>query len=307
MKILYLTDSYGNKVNGIKLSLFNELRNSGINITKRTIHSYANNIICGKSLIQLIKKEKYTHVFVAHTWASFYGCTLRDLNAMGVVMVGFGFSDPYDWNPQKLTQYNVYVTNSSFIYQKFSNNNTLVYFPNCCDLNFHKIIKKEKTTDILIIGRGKHQRLSNENYRIEMVRSLLKANLSIKIFGNNWGDIPVNSSIIGEQFIIEINNAKVGIDLQETNSPIARRSFEFPACGTPIITRARDEVAYLFGTDGMLTYKNKYELIKLTNRLLYDKVFYDHWKKKLVAHITNNHSIVNRVSNLLWSLEFYNT
>jgi len=295
-KILYLTDSYARKVAGIKVSLFNEMQSRGFKIVEQNIHTAGTNRIDGRRLLRDLHKGNFTHLWVAHTWVEYVGCTLADINKLKVPVLGFGFSDPYDWNPSRLNQYNVYATHSRKLADKIKAKSTC-YFTTCCDLSFHKDLKLPRTTDVLFIGCGLHPRFKNRKRRIPMMQAILKRFPNTKIFGKSWPGIATGKPIFGEKFLHEINSAKVGIDIEEGFSPLAHRNFEFPACGTPIITLRRPDVVRLGGNFPM--YAKLEDMVTWIGRMLDDNEYYQTCKQTMYNEVTKNHTIKNRVDGLL--------
>lgn len=299
-KILYLTDSYAQNVCGVKFSIQNELRKRKFIIVPSNVHTAGTNKIDGKKLLATLKKEDYTHLWVAHTWVSYVGCTLADINKLNVKVLGFGFSDPYGWDVERLKQYNLYATSSV----KLAHNIDVIPitpFITSCDLDFHKDLHVAKPTDVLFIGCGIHPRFKDSIYRLKMINQLRKEFSSVKVFGSKWSDVSASGPIHGQQFLDEINKAKVGIDLEELESPLAHRNFEFPACGTPIITRARYDTQQVFGKDTMPLYDGIDNLIAWINRMLkdYPKGYYQECKTGTYNLSRSKHTIKNRIDGLL--------
>jgi len=298
-KILYLTDSYAQQVAGIKISIFNEIKRRGYNITKANIHSAGKGKIDGKNLLVDLRREKYTHLWVAHTWVSYAGCTLADINKAKVKVLGFGFSDPYRWKDSKLNLYNHYATHSRILADKVKKK-PILYLPNSCDLSFHKDLKLPKSTDVLFIGCGVHPQFKDKNYRIKLMKVIQRVFPNTKVFGRHWPGIKSNPPITGDKFLKEINKAKIGLDLEQLNSPLAHRNFEFPACGVPIITRKRYDVFDAF-TDkqDVLLYDNIKDLVSTIKKLLANDKYYSEYKKRMYKSVIENHTIKNRMDKLL--------
>jgi hypothetical protein len=301
-KILYLKDSYAQSVAGVKISLLNEMRKRGYTLDPQDVHSAGPNKINGKKLLRDLKRGGYTHLWVAHTWVQYAGCTLADINKLGVKVLGFGFSDPYGWDKKRLSQYNYYATHSiklSRIIKKIPT----VQFTTSCDLSFHKDLNLSRTTDVLFIGSGVHPRFKNRNYRVEVIKQIRKRFPNTKVFGKNWPGVSSGLPISGNKFLEEINKAKVGIDIEEPDSPIAHRNFEFPACGTPIITRSRPETGLIFKNKIMPVYRDLDGLISWIARMLFElnikDGYYQKFKTGMYDYVRKNHTIKNRVDVLL--------
>lgn len=302
MKILYLSDDYAKDVCGTKTSIFKEMKNRDYNIVYDTIHSAGKNTIDGKKLIDKLKKEKFTDLWISHTWVIYKGCTLREINDLGVKVLGFGFSDPYAWKAAKLNQYNTYSTNCLSTYHSVKKIVPCVYFPTACDLSFHKRhAASTKTTDILIFGVGKHSRFKPREYRIKIVQQLMKdfPGKKIKIFGRNWGPIKTLGHLGGVQFIDEINHAKISVDLQQEHAPLAHRMFESMACGTYTITCKRPEVDTILPGDLIGKYVSYVDLKNKIQILLNTDSAREESAKLMYENTIKNHSMINRIDNLL--------
>lgn len=301
-KILYLSDTYAQDVQGTKISIFNEMKKRGFDITFKNIHSSGQNKINGKDLLDTLHKEKYTDLWLAHTWCMYTGCTLQDINKLGVNVLGFGFSDPYAWDGSKLKMYNTYSTNHLGTFRRFRNRFSMLYVPTACDVVYHKDLGVERTTDILIYGRGIHVRFKPNTYRLIIVKKLLEEfkNYNIKIFGTKWEKIPHKSTIGGSDFLMEINKAKISVDLQQGWAPLAHRMFECMACGTPVITRRRTEVRKLLPTDNeILVYTDYKSLAIKINEILKNDTLRDRLRRSMKINTRKKHNISNRIDRLL--------
>lgn len=306
MRILYLSDSYAQKVQGTKISIFQEIKRRGIQIKFENIHSAGRNKIDGAWLLKTLRRGKYTALWISHTWSRYVGCTLADINSIGVQVLGFGFSDPYGWDRAKLKMYNVYSTNHLQTFNQLKNKFPMVYMPTACDTSFHVDQGTPRTTDILIYGCGTHPRFKPNTYRLSMVRALTRKfkGANIHVFGRKWGNIQHKPPILGSTFLKEINQAKVSIDLQQAHAPLAHRMFECMACGTPVITRKRSEVRTLLPTDNeIMVYTDLKSLATQVQRLLSDKVYRNTLRKRMYENTRNSHNITNRVDTLLAGLK----
>lgn len=298
VKILYLADSYASTVAGVKISLFKEMRRRGFSIDFDTVHSGGRNVIDGQKLLNKLKKGSYTDLWVAHTWVSYNGCSLADINKLGVKVLGFGFSDPYGWNNSRLNQYNFYATHSARLAKKIKTK-PVTYFTTSCDLSFHKKVVVPKTTDVLFIGCGIHPQFKDKYYRLGMITKLRKI-FRVKICGKNWGKVGASLPVFGNKFLREIHKAKIGLDLQEQRAPLAHRLFEFPACGVPIITRNRYDVSSVFNVGkNMLVYNTVEDLIRTIRMLLTNTKRHAEYTNTSYMNSITNHTIKQRVSKLL--------
>lgn len=308
-KILYLSDGYAKKVRGTKSSIFHEMRNRGYNITFQTVHSKRRNNIDGVKLLRQISSQGYTWIWVAHTWVRFVGCTLEDINQAGAQVLGFGFSDPYRWNPAKLDQYNYYASNyiqtSEHLRQE---GKPVTAFCTAGDQAFHRDLGLNRDIDVLIFGLGEHPQFKPRDYRIQLVQQLMQAlpDLTFRIHGNRWGRIAhqTQGQIVGREFLQTINRAKVSLDLQQPHAPLAHRMFECMMCGTPVITRDREEVRRMFrGSDLPGLYTSFEDLVAGIQKTLGSD--WNALSQRVRAHSLQKHNISHRVDSLLsWLSNF---
>jgi len=291
MKIIYFSDNYAYDVMGTKRSIAEEVSKRGYNvlvIDKKQINK----------ILDIIKLHNPDQVWLVHSWLSIPK-NLR--KRVKIPVIGFGFSDPYDFNLDRLKDLNMYITNNYDCYLNCKNSLPTHYNPTACDLSFHKNLNLKKDIDISLIGVAHHKRFKNPNERIDIINKLKKdfPNYKIECYGNGWS----NPSISGQKFLEVINRSKIGLDIQDIFSPLAHRMFEYIACGTPIITRNRPEIFKIFNDHEILTYNNyehlKYQLHYYLNNL------------ELLNIITKNgyikcreqNDITNRVDKIL---EFIN-
>lgn len=302
MKILYLSDTYAQKVRGTKISIFKEMKKRGVKITFENIHSAGNNKIDGTRLLKTLQTGGYTHLWVSHTWSSYVGCTLAEINRIGVQVLGFGFSDPYGWKGSKLKMYNIYSTNHLETFNKLKNKFKVIYMPTACDVAFHTDLEIPRTTDILVYGCGIHPRFKPNTYRLSMMKALMRTfkGATIKVFGRRWKNIKHKPPIMGKAFLNEINRAKVSIDLQQDWAPLAHRMFECMACGTPVLTRKRGEVRKLLPTDNeIMVYTDFKSLAAQVQMLLDDETRRNALRKSMYDNTRRHHNIDNRIDVLL--------
>lgn len=308
MKILYLSDNYAAHVAGTKISLFNEMKKRNFDIVWKDVHSAGPNKTNGKELLEVLRTGKFTDLWISHTWTEFIGCNLAQINHLGVKVLGFGFSDPYEWDVTKLKQYNFYATNHIDTLYSIKKSIPTHYFPTACNPLFHRRLGLPKTTDILIFGQGEHARFSPPKYRIQVVSELIKTypSLKIKVFGRNWAPVAHQPDIEGKDFLEEINKAKMSLDLQQPHAPLAHRMFECMASGTLAITRDRPEVRRTFdiSTDA-LYYTDIIDLKKKITNLLTDAAARDRLADVMYTKVREHHSIANRVDDLLQFLREY--
>jgi len=292
MKLLYITDHYAEDVCGTKISIFRELKRNGINAD---IYKFKK-VINVDYVVDKIKINKYTHVWIAHSWPVFNRVyNLKEINSLNAIVILSGFSDPNNWNQNKFDLCNIYTTNSKYIYNLYPEK--AYYFPTACDLNFHKNLHTDRPVDILVYGKGRHPFFNPEDYRQCVVRKLIHdfPYLKFLIFGTTWDDIKCEPPKTGYDFIKAINQSKIGLDLEQDKSPPAHRVFELMSCGTVAITKERDELNLLFPTKDNIIYYNTYDDI-VTN--IYDLLYNDKYKNISLIMEDNTckyHSIRNRV------------
>lgn len=253
MKILYLTDNYTYSNYGIKRSLFEAIQDIGWEIIWIDI-KHLNN------LLSLIEEHNPQQVWCAHS-------NLRlkpEIKAqIKIPIIGFGFSDPYYFSQDRFNSYTAYVTNHYETYQKFQKKIIMHYMPTSCDLKFHKKLDIEKDLGITFIGLANHPRFKKSNERIELVNEIRDQGIKISTFGHGWPKHKDSYDYItGEEFRQVINRSILGLDLQETFSPLSHRMFEYPACGVPVITRERPELFKHFEKDDeIFTYVDNKDLV----------------------------------------------
>lgn len=301
MKILYLSDSYTENVFGTKVSLYKELCSRRIDVVWSNIHSAGTNTIDGKWLLQQLRDGHFTDLWVVHSWVRFNNIRRDELKDLGIKVLGFGFSDPYRWKPEKLSWYDAYATNHYDTYLSLQKHMPVCYFPTACDTRFHINLNYRKTADIIMFGAGIYPEFSPETYRIDMLRSIIKNCSGIKImtFGIGWGDLPCRGELYGKNFIAEINHAELSLDLQQKHAPLAHRIFESLACGTLIITRDRPEVRTILGADNSeLYYHELSDLQEKIKFLLRNTSYRQKLAQQLYTYVRTNHNISNRVDNL---------
>lgn len=253
MKILYLTDNYTYSNYGIKRSLFETIQDVGWEPIWIDIKSLDN-------LLSLIETHKPDQIWCAHS-------NLRlkpEVKAkIKIPIIGFGFSDPYYFTTERFDSYNAYVTNHFDTFLKFQNTIPMHYMPTSCDLKFHKKLDVKKDLGISFIGLGKHPRFKQVNERIELVNKIRDKGIKISTFGHGWPEHEDSYGYVsGEEFREVINKSILGLDIQETFSPLSHRMFEYPACGVPVITRERPELFKHFKkNEEIFTYSDNGDLI----------------------------------------------
>jgi glycosyltransferase involved in cell wall biosynthesis len=267
MNILYITNmKYAWNVQGTMKSIADEVKSRGHNV-----HIVDKSKIT--SLPSLIDQYK-----PAQIWLSSSDLKIDpSIKArICVPIIGFGFSDPYYFSADRFESYNVYATNHYETFKKYSSIIPTIYNPTACDFRFHKNLKAERSI-ISMIGTTNHPRFKDPQMRPKIVNKLREDGFIIHCYGDGWPKHPHNhKAITGDAFINIINKSIIGLDLQETYSPLAHRMLEYGACGTPVITRNRPEV------------NNVLELN--TEVITYDD--YDSLKSKLQYYLNNKDELM---------------
>lgn len=294
MKILYFSDRYADGVMGTKRSLRLEMIKRG---HKVFLHGKAQ----VGAVLQLTERYSPDQVWLVHSGLRLPG---RAKESLKIPVVGFGFSDPYNFTEARLRSYDIYITNhyKTFLDLNLKGVMPVFYNPTACDLSFHKELNLSKDIDISYIGIGRHPQFKNTSLRMQTISRLRKdTNFSIQIYGRNWpmgaGNHP---HIQGQKFLEVISRSKIGLDIQEDWCPLAHRMFEYSACGTPVITRKCEEVErHLRPPEEVLVY-DSYEDLK-------QKVLFYLRKPEELGRIGRNarercvreHDIRHRVNGIL--------
>ena len=295
MKILYFSDGYAWHVMGTKRSIYEEVQKRGHEV-----------IFLDKGLIWNISQYIFDYnpdqIWLVHTGLLF---SKDDRKKIKVPIVGFGFSDPV-YRVIDYSHFDIYVTNHFETYKEVSKKMKCIYNPTACDLRFHQKLKLPKTTDLLMIGTGIHARFKNKKMRIQYINNLRKdTTWIINSYGKNWPKHPRNlGHIEGQEFLVAINSAKLGLDIQDEISPLAHRMFEFGACGVPVITRHRPEVLIHLEKDKeVLTYQNYKDLLDQVNHYLINPSDLEQIGTRVLKRCVRDHNISNRVDHILAELQ----
>lgn len=303
MKILYLTDNYSAGVQGVKKSLYDELLRTGHEVVRMDVHMAGNGIITADKLLPVIEAEQPEWMWVVHSWTRYEGFTREDVEKLGTKILGFGLSDPRDWDETRTARFTKYSTNDLTTW-KGLDPSWAIYTPPSCDPVFHRLPPEgwKKDNDVLFYGLGNHPMLGD--YRVRTVKQLKERlpNVSFRIHGNGWpAGTGAGSHLIGQAFLESIWSSKVGIDITRHGAPYGRRNFEVPGCGTPIIRKDTPDTRHLF--------EHFYPLWP-TWRELDELVAHIEWALELQArrewlginqhrHVVRNHSVTQRVTELL--------
>jgi len=302
MKILYFSDNYTWDNWGTKRSIYEEVKHRGHNVIwldKSQLK--AGGPVGNHPIFQLCAEHNPDQIWLSH---SNLQLPVEVKNKLNVPVIGFGFSDPYYFSEDRFTSYDAYITNHYDTLLKYRHMLPMHYNPTACDRNYHKKMDIEQDIDVSIIGRGEHLRFEDRYARIKIATMLRECGIRVAAFGDQWPEHPDNHGpITGDEFREVICRSKIGLDVQDTISPLAHRMLEYGACGIPVITRRRPEVFRLFNEDEILTYTSEQELSEQVKRLLDDVSQRAVWAEKLHNRCTQSHDIANRVDGILGFVE----
>ena len=303
MKILYLSDNYGKHNRGTKHSIYHEAQRRGHDIKFQTVHTAGSGKIDGPKLLAEIRAAGFEWVWVAHSWVEFVGCTLEDIHNAGARVLGFGFSDPYGWNPAKLDQYDAYATNhfETFDTLKAEGRLPATTIITAGDFSFHRNLRLDRDIDVLIYGAGQHIRFRPRDYRIQVVQELKNRlpHYRFRVHGTRWDPVPTEGVLQSNGFLHTINRSRVSLDLQQPHAPLAHRMFECMMCGTPTITRSRPEIQRLFGDwPGILRYETLDDLAQSVTTLL-EGLDWDNLSREVQDVSVHQHDITTRMDGFL--------
>lgn len=247
MRILYFSDNYMDGVMGIKLSLRLEVERRGNEVKFCNVSQI-------KNVLKISKQFNPAQIWLAHSDLTIDAETKYRLD---VPVVGFGFSDPYDFTINRLANYDAYVTNNFNTYRIASPILPTHYNPVAIDKRFHKKLDIKKDIPVSFIGRGVYPRFKNPYARIEMVNMVRGAGIEMHTFGEAWPTHKYNHGpVTGAKFLEAINRSVMGVDMMPINGPLAHRLVEYGACGVPIITRYKPEVSKVLGLGEVITYES---------------------------------------------------
>ncbi len=294
MKILYYSDRYAYNVMGSKRSIFEEIKNRGIQMV------WKDGSLLDKVLMH-VEQERPTLIWLA---SSNLILSQELKEKIEVPVIAFGFSDPCMFDQARLRTCDVYVTNSLGVFQQYKTNLPVVYNPVGCDFRFHKKLDIPKTFDITVMGCAVHSKFKNPKERIEIVDRLRSDGFDVWAFGNNWPAHSKNKSHIeGQAFLNAVNSSKIGLDIQEDSLPLSHRMFEYSACGVSVVTKQRGEVFSFFREDYEIKTYTHYESLK---KVLFDLLVEERYKyigENALKRCKKEHSILSRVDHLLYQLK----
>ena len=292
MKVLYFSDNYAYENYGTKRSLFEGMIDAGLDmiwVDKSQIGS----------LETLVAKVKVDQVWCAHSNLLVDPAVTKRSK---IPILGFGFSDPYYFSPSRFDSYHAYVTNHIGTYEKYRSSMKMHYNPTACDFKYHKCLPVVKDIDISVIGLGNHPRFVEHDERIQIVNDLRAHGHRVVTYGKGWPEHKDAHGHISEAaaFLRTINRSHLGLDIQDQDSPLAHRMFEYAGCGVPVITRFRAEVTTVFDTKmEIITYLNRKNLLDQVDYYMGRKAELSEIGKRAHERCVKDHDIKARVARLL--------
>ena len=301
MEILYFTNTkYAWDVQGTMKSIYDEVKSRNHDIILISLDKK-------NEVLNLIKKHYPQQIWLSSSNLTFSNVLVQEIRKRNVKIIGFGFSDPYYFSTKRFESYDVYVTNHYETYQKNLDKIEIYYNPTACDFRFHAFKKLKKTIDISMIGCTNHPRFTDSQMRPKIVNMLRNDNFKVNCYGNGWKKIIHKNNfpaLSGHGFLNVICQSFIGLDVQDHFSPLAHRMLEYAACGTPVITRYRDEVSKIFEFDKeILGYDNYKELKDKLNYYLSNKDKLFEIGKRAFERCKKEHDIKFRVDNILRNLK----
>jgi len=291
MRILYFSDNYTFDNYGTKRSIFEEIKSRGIDIIWVDRGKILN-------IIDLIKKFDPDHIWLAHSNLRIKPKVKKQIK---VPVVGFGFSDPYYFSPDRFASYDVYITNHDKTMEKYKPVIPIHYNKTACDFRYHKNLFLEKEIDISLIGCGIHPRFKNGSERIGIAKDIKKnLDFNLQAYGKKWFKADyTHEQITGDEFLNVINRSKIGLDVQDDFSPLAHRMLEYAACGVPVITRDRSEVFKVFEKNKeILTYIDWSDLKEKLNYYLRNPIELNEIGLNAEKRCKKEHNISFRVDEI---------
>lgn len=291
MKVLYLSDNYTYDNYGTKRSIFEAVRDRGWDMQWIDKSQTA-------ALPTLVAHHKPDQVWLAHSNLTI-GQEVRD--SLGIPVIGFGFSDPYYFSIDRFKSYHAYVTNHVKTMFEHGDKIPMCYNPTACDFKYHRVLDIEKDIDISVIGLGNHPRFVEKDSRIRIVEKLREMGHKVVTFGKGWPQHPMNfGHVTGQKFLEAINRSHLGLDIQDSDSPLAHRMFEYAGCGVPVITRFRTEVINLFASNmEILTYMNEKNLLHQVDYYMARKEELHGIGGRALARCKKAHDITHRVTKII--------
>jgi hypothetical protein len=310
MNILFVSDNYARNVFGTKISIFQEMKSLGYGMVWADKKIFAESLCKHKrftSFKNLAKQNDIKMLWLCHSGLIVTEEIKEWCSNKNIIVVGFGMSDPYYFSQKnRFPYYDIYITNNKSIQEKYSVLIPIIYNPTACDFRFHKNLRTKKAYFTSIIGRGKHPRFTDTDMRLKDVAFLRRNNIDVHTFGSDWFSPRQNHDhkpVTGQDFLKVINMTNLCLDLQDTFSPLAHRMMEYSACGTPVITRRRDEVLLHFTEDkDILFYDSTKELYEKVNYYIKNKSKLEIIGKAAQKNCMDRHNITHRVANIIEGL-----
>lgn len=209
-------------------------------------------------------------------------------------VVSFGLSEPCKVHPEKYKNCDVYCTNDFCVSKALG----YYWFPTSCDARYHKKLNLDKVNDVVFIGLGQHPVVKN---RIQIVRQLRDEGISVKVFGAAWPKHPDNcGEVRGENLIMEINKARLMLDISTESSPLPRRIFEGLCCGTTVLTHNRSDVQKLFDVGKeILTYASLEDLVEKVKTIVGNHQLLEQVGQNGRERCLRDHDITCRIKSLV--------
>ena len=292
MFILFFTDDYTWNIYGTKRSTLEALEDLGHVV-------FPVNISEIDRLPELAAKHNPDQIWLFHS-------NLRLPEGMKPLIsqpvIGFGISDPYYFNEDRFQSYDLYVTYNRETYDKVRKMIPTVYNRTACDFKFHKPLDILEKVDATLIGNAIHARFTRQDMRIQYVDRLrAETDLIVHAFGRHWPEHVHNFPFIdGDEFLPAVNSGRMGLDVQDSFSPLAHRMFEYAACGVPVITRKRDEVFTCFEDEKeILSYDSVEEFVDKISWHLAHPDTLEKIGNKALERCRKEHDITHRIPALL--------
>ncbi len=245
----------------------------------------------------IIDYNSYDQVWLMGTGSKIDKQTFESIN---VPVLAFGWSDPNLFSEDHYENCDIYFTNDLNTYNKlqYRSDKITYYYKTACNKLHHRHLNLEKTTDILVYGCGNHKFIPNRN---AIVNKLRRKGFNIKVFGRGWDKHENTYDFIkGEEFIEEINRAKIVLDITNETSAWGHRIFEASACGTPVLTYSREDTKQVLeiGKEVFL-YKNLKDMVDLLYTWLSYPAILKDVGKLAQKRCYKDHDISVRIQELL--------
>lgn len=220
----------------------------------------------------------------------------------GKFTVAIGFSDPSRFKLARLKAVDLYATQSKRVAEKYPRTYHLPLF---ADKRYFVPMPVKKEWDCVFIGLGEHQFVTN---RVQVVGAVREKGVRVRVYGAKWPKHVDNRPFVsGPKLIKVFNSAHLALDVSNTTVSIGSRIFQAAMCGTPVITRARDDVAELFTPDReIFFYRRDSALPNLVKSLLRDKAHLRCVGEAARQRAIQDHDAALRLDTLFaWANEAY--